>query len=304
MRKAVAIFVLLLLMGFAAGAKKGGTKVVLLGTGTPNPDPERTGSSVAIIAGNTAYIVDFGAGVVRRAAALSPRYGGKIKALLPEKLRIAFLTHLHSDHTLGYADLILTPWIMGRNRPLIVYGPEGLKKMTQRLLEAYQEDIKYRLYGLEPANNQGWKVEVHEIEKEGVIYRDGNVEVEAFPVKHGSWPDAYGFRFKTRDKVIVVSGDTAPCAKIVEYARGADILIHEVYSLKGFQKRSKEWKIYHSSHHTSTVELAEIAAKARPKLLVLYHILFWGTSEEEILEEIRSKYDGKVIVGRDLMVIE
>lgn len=276
------------------------TKLVMLGSGNPNPSPNRSGSALAIVVKEQAYIIDFGAGLVRQAAALSPRYGGNIKALDVKNIRTAFLTHLHSDHTVGYPDLILTPWVMGRNAPLNVYGPEGLNKMTKHILEAYNDDIKYRLYGAEPANNQGWRVNSHEFFKEGVIYTDSLVKVEAFPVPHGSWPAAWGFRFTTPDKVIVISGDTAPSDKVIKYAKGADILVHEVYSKKGFDVRSAFWQNYHSKQHTSTLELGEIANKVKPGLVVLYHVLDWGASEQELLDEIATNYKGKVVVGRDL----
>ena len=278
------------------------TQVVLLGTGTPNPSPERSGPSVAVVVHDTPYLVDFGPGVVRRATALSPRYGGSIKGLAAKNLKHAFLTHLHSDHTAGYPDLILTPWVMGRDAPLEVYGPEGLRDMTDHILEAYREDIRYRLYGMEPANNEGWRVNAHEIRKEGVVYHDSNVTVEAFPVQHGTWPNAWGYRFTTPDRVIVISGDTRPTEKIVEYSRGADILIHEVYSQAMWEKKDDFWKRYHKQNHTSTLELGRLAAQARPRLVVLYHILSWGAGDEDLLKEIATVYDGKVAVGRDLEV--
>ncbi|MBN2093159.1 MBL fold metallo-hydrolase [candidate division KSB1 bacterium] len=277
------------------------TKVALLGTGNPNPDPAHSGCSVAIVVNDTPYIIDFGPGLVRQAAALSPRYGGTIKALEAQNLKRAFLTHLHSDHTTGYPDLILTPWVMGRDEPLEVYGPEGIKRMTENILEAYQEDIKYRLYGTEPANDQGWRVNAHEI-KEGIIYSDQNVKVEAFLVKHGSWPNAYGFRFTTPDKIIVISGDTAPCENIIKYGKDADILIHEIYYKKGYDAKNEFWKQYHAEHHTSTYELGEIAQKINPGMIILYHILFWGGKEEDILGEIAKVYKGKVVLGKDLAI--
>jgi ribonuclease Z len=247
--------------------------------------------------------VDFGAGLVRQAAALTPEYGGVIEELDIKKLAIAFLTHMHSDHTIGYPDLILTPWVMGRETPLEVYGPDGVIEMSENILKAFQDDIKYRIYGLEPANNEGWRVNAHEI-REGIVYEDTNVTVEAFLIKHGTWPDAYGYRFTTPDKVIVISGDTAPCENIIKYSQGADILIHEVYYKKAFDEKDEFWKRYHSINHTSTYELAEIAIKTKPGLLVLYHVLFWGSSEQEILDEIAQGYDGKVLVGADLQVFE
>jgi ribonuclease BN (tRNA processing enzyme) len=278
------------------------TKVILLGTGNPNPSPSQSGCSVAIVVNDTPYIVDFGPGLIRQAAAMSQQYGGKIKGLDVKNIKHAFLTHLHSDHTTGYPDLILTPWVMGRDEPLEVYGPEGINDMTSHILKAYEEDIRYRLYGSEPANNQGWRVNSHEFTKEGVIYKDENVKVEAFPVTHGTWPNAWGFRFTTPDKVIVLSGDASSSEKIIEYASGADILIHEVYYKKAFDTKTEFWKNYHASNHTSTIELADIADKAQPKLVVLYHILFWGATPEDLLKEISTKYKGEVIVGKDLDV--
>jgi ribonuclease Z len=279
------------------------TKVILLGTGTPNPDPNHSGCSVAVVVNETAYIIDFGPGLIRQAAALSPSYGGPIKALEPDRIKTAFLTHLHSDHTMGYPDLILTPWVMGRDEPLEVYGPEGIKEMTENILKAYKEDIKYRVYGTEPANDKGWRVHAHEI-KPGMIYNDSQVKVQAFRVNHGTWLHAFGFRFTTPDKIIVISGDTTPCDRIIKYTKGADILIHEVYSQKGFEKRSPIWQKYHAHHHTSTHELALIAQKTQPKLLILYHVLFWGTPEKELLQEITERYDGKIVIGSDLDIYE
>ena len=139
------------------------TKVVFLGTGTPNPDPRHSGNSVAVVVRGVPYLVDMGPGLVRKAAALSPEYGGQIEGLNVTNIRRIFVTHLHSDHTAGYPDLILTPWVMGRNEPLHVYGPEGLRRMTENILEAYSEDIRIRLYGIEKADNKGWRVKVREI---------------------------------------------------------------------------------------------------------------------------------------------
>lgn len=274
------------------------TKIAILGSGNPNPDPEHSGCSIAIIVNDQSYIIDFGPGLVREAAALSKSYGGTLEALNAKNLKTAFLTHLHSDHTTGYPDLILTPWVLGREVPLEVYGPEGIKNMTSHILEAYEEDIRYRLYGLEPANNKGWRVNAHEID-EGLIYTDEYVKVEAFKVEHGSWPNAFGFRFTTPDKVIVISGDTRPCDNILKHAQGADILIHEIYSKSGYDKKNDFWKKYHAMNHTSTFELAEMAKKAEPGLIILYHTLYWGASDQDLLDEIATIYKGKVAVGLD-----
>jgi len=278
------------------------TKLVLLGTGNPNPSPYQSGCALALVVRDTPYIIDFGPGLIRKSARMTPRYGGEITGLETQKLKTAFLTHLHSDHTAGYADLILTPWVMGRDEAMDVYGPVGIGHMTEHVLTAYQEDIRYRVYGNEPTNDEGWRVNWHEFNKEGEIYRDSNIVVEAFPVIHGSWPNAWGFRFTTPDRVIVVSGDCKPSPKVVEYGKGADILVHEVYSQTGYETKSEEWKTYHGQHHTSTLELAEIAKKTAPGKVVLYHILFWGSTEAELLQEIQTVYKGEVVLGQDLDV--
>lgn len=280
------------------------TKVILLGTGTPNPDPEHAGSSVAIIVNDTPYLIDFGAGIVRQAAKMTPKYGGEFSALEAKNLKCAFLTHLHSDHTIGFPDLLLTPWVLERDEPLEVHGPVGTKNLTDNILEAYKADIDYRLNGLEPANENGWKVNTHEFDEDGIIYQDSLVKVEAFKVVHGGWTNAFGFRFTTPDKTIVISGDTRPCENILKYSKDADILIHEVYSYEKWTKRNDFWRKYHKANHTSTYELGELAAKAKPGKVVLYHLLFWGASEEDLLKEISEKYEGEVIVGRDFMVVE
>ena len=275
-----------------------GTRVVMLGTGTPNADPARSGPAVAIVTGGRAYIVDCGPGVVRRAAAAAQR---GIVELEPSRLSIVFVTHLHSDHTVGLPDLMLTPWVLGRRDPLEVYGPPGIKAMTDHLLEAYAEDIEMRRGGLEPEKSDGYRVNAHEI-KAGEVYRDSNVTVTAFAVPHANWKYAYGYRFEARDRVIVISGDTRPSEAVVQACNGCDILVHEVYSADRFKDRPSVWQRYHADAHTSTEQLAAIAKWARPRLLVLYHQLYWGATDEDLVREVRRGFKGEVVSAGDLDV--
>ena len=293
-------FLLLLLI---APSLYGETKLIVLGSGTPNPDPNRAGSAYAVVVNETPYLIDFGPGVIRRAASMSPPWGGKIEAMTVKNLEHAFLTHIHSDHSAGLAELLLTPWIMGRDKKLNLYGPIGLEKMASSTLKAFEDDINYRIYGTQPSNKIGYKFNFHLL-TEGLIYEDENISVEAFKVPHGSFDDAYGFRFTTKDKVIVFSGDTGPSKILEKVAAGADILVHEVYSNAGFLKKTKDWQIYHQGHHTSTFEVGEIASRAKPKLLLLSHILFWGSTADEILKETQSTYKGEIKIAEDLMIIE
>lgn len=268
----------------------------MLGTGTPNAEPDRSGPCVAVVVGDTPYLVDAGPGIVRRANA-ARRLG--VEALRPGNLKHVFITHLHTDHTLGLADLIFTPWVLERDEPLQLYGPPGVREMVDHLLQAYEQDVRIRIDGLEPANSAGYKVDVHEIAA-GEVYRDANVTVRAIAVNHGSWEHAFGFRFETRDRTIVISGDTSPSDALTEAARGCDVLIHEVYSQAGFDSRIPIWQQYHSSFHTSTSELGRIARLASPGLLVLYHQLYWGADDADLLDEIARIYDGPVVSASDL----
>jgi len=251
----------------------------------------------------TPYLVDFGPGIIRRAASLSPPWGGKIEAMTVKNFEHAFLTHIHSDHSAGLADLLLTPWVMGRDAKLNLFGPIGLEQMAASTLKAFEDDINYRINGTQPSNKTGYKYNFHLLD-EGLIYKDKNIMVEAFKVPHGGFDDAYGFKFTSEDKVIVFSGDTGPSKTLEKFASGADILVHEVYSNSGFLEKTQDWQKYHQEHHTSTFEVGEIASRAKPKLLILSHILFWGSTKDEILQETRSTYDGDITIAEDLMVFE
>jgi ribonuclease BN (tRNA processing enzyme) len=245
------------------------TQVVLLGTGNPPADPDRSGPATAIVVNGTPYLVDFGAGVVRRAKSAVVERG--VTALDPVKLRVVFLTHLHSDHTVGYPDLILTPWVLGRRVPLEVYGPSGIAHMTEHVLEAYREDFatrtKDRHLFTVGAFAEGHAVNAHEI-KPGIVYKDANVTVTAFATKHAM--ESYGYRFDTPDRSIVISGDTNPSQATIDACRGCDVLIHEVLTHDWLAKRP-DFQAYAAQFHTTTSQLTELAQQAKPGLLILYH---------------------------------
>lgn len=281
----------LFLIGAAAWGQD--TRVILLGTGTPNPEADRMGPAVAVVSGARVYIVDCGPGVVRRAA----QAGIKM-----EQLTRAFVTHLHSDHTAGLPDLILTPPNSGRVERLEVFGPPGTKAMTASLLKAYREDFEIRLHGTQPVVAGGFAVTAHDV-RPGEIYRDEQVRVVAFAVPHGGWKHAYGYRFEAKDKVIVISGDTTYSEGLIAAAKGCDILVHEVYSQKGWEGRTADWQKYHAAYHTSAPDVGKVAAQVRPKKLVLYHLLPMGQTADEVLGEVRRVWAGEVIYGKDLDVI-
>ncbi len=277
-----------------------GTHVVLLGTGTPNAEPDASGPATAIVVEGHAYLVDAGPGVVRRAVAAARRYGSP--ALEAPGLDIVFLTHLHSDHTVGLPDLLYTPWTLERPVPLRVYGPDGTVDMVGHIEAAWSADVENRLGGLEPAAPEGWRAEARDLDP-GLAWEDDRVRVTAFLVPHARWPEAFAYRFDTADRSIVISGDTSPSDAVVEACDGCDVLVHEVYSASAFAGRPEVWRRYHAQAHTSTRELGALAARARPGLLVLHHRLLWDAAPESALAEIREGgYDGPVAFGRDLDV--
>lgn len=268
------------------------TQIVMLGTGTPGWDPDRSGPATAIVVNDTPYLIDFGAGVVRRAGAA---YNKGVKGLLPPNIRVAFLTHMHADHTVGYPDLIFQPAqsrYVGRKVPLEVYGPEGLADMTEHTLKAFRRN----------PNDERFRVNAHEI-KPGTIYKDENVTVKAFHVNHGD-VEAFGYRFETPDRTIVISGDTRPTQSIIDNCNGCDVLIHEAYSMATHNVATPENQANRKRLHTSSQELAEIAGKAKPGLLILYHRSNIGgkgpNPEDVLLKEVKKLYKGKVVTGHDL----
>ena len=280
------------------------TRLIILGSGTPNPDPERNGSAYAIIANDKAYLFDFGPGVVRRISSMSETWGGQFEQMELKNITVAFLTHIHSDHSSGLADLILTPWVMGRSEPLKLYGPIGLKNMSQNITNAYIDDINYRLYGSQPANNQGYLTEVVEIVNDGLIFQDKNISVTAFKNNHGGFQNSYGYLIESDDKRILISGDTSISKNLIKLGKNLDILVHEVYSSETFKNKTDDWKKYHSEHHTSSIDLGIIANKINPKKLVLSHILYWGATDDSLILDVRKNFDGNIIVAKDLMIVD
>jgi ribonuclease BN (tRNA processing enzyme) len=285
----------------------GRTRVVLLGTGTPAADPDRSGPATAVVVGETAYLVDLGPGVVRRAKAAAIERG--VTALEPTNLRVAFVTHLHSDHTVGYPDLIFSPWTLGRRVPIDVYGPAGIEAMTSHLLEAYRADIETRT---NPDGNQhdfpdGHKVNAHTV-RAGVVYKDANVSVTAFPTKHAM--ESYGYRFDTADRSIVISGDTNPTQATIDACRGCDVLVHEVNTLESLARRDARFQAFAAKYHTSTEQLAALADKSKPRLLVLYHhsislrhgVSPTASTPDSLYREMSERYSGQFVIGRDLDV--
>ena len=272
------------------------TVVILLGTGVPRPDPLAAGPATAVVVGSRTFLFDAGTGVERQLSAAKLPING-VTAL--------FVTHLHSDHTLGLPDLIFTSWVMGRDKPLAAYGPRGLGAMVDHIIAAWSEDIAIRTNGLEHETPGGYRVAVHEIAP-GVIYDSGGVKITAIPVLHGDWKEAYGYRIDTPTRSIVISGDTRPSPALLAAATGVDVLIHEAYPEGRVAPERRpgggDWPKYMRAFHTSDVELGRMAAAARPRLLILYHVASrMGAPDEELIAGVhRGGFAGAVMIGKDL----
>jgi ribonuclease BN (tRNA processing enzyme) len=275
------------------------TRVIILGTGTPVPDPERAGPGVAVVVDGEAYVFDAGSGVLQRAVQAMTKYG--LPGLMPQNIKYLFLTHLHSDHIHDVADLASSRW-WGRTQRLAIFGPAGLKAYNDNMTAMARIEADLRAAGTPPqlvTDREGYQATATEI-SDGVVFRNDAITVEAFTVPHGDIKPAYGYKVTTADKTIVISGDTAYSEALAAQAKGADILIHEVMSGDHLASQSEFWQLYHGSSHTRASEVARVANIARPQLVVLYHILFFDASATEIVAEVTRDYDGQVVLANDL----
>ena len=287
--------VFLALLSSARAEQPSAMRLILLGTGYPYPSAERAGPSCAIVVGENIFIVDAGRGVGMRLAALGNPW---------QFISAVFITHLHSDHIDGLPDLFHSTWQFGNRKPFELYGPTGIQKTADGILQFYEADIHIRRDLTENLSPQGARINVHEIQ-EGVVYDMSGVKVTAFLVDHHPVKPAFGFRFESGQRTIVVTGDAKPNANLIHYASGADILVHEAYvssNSSAGAEGTRPWSI--SDYHSSAKEAGEVAEKAKAKTLVLTHLIPGNAPEKYFLDEARKGFNGKIIVGRDLMQID
>ena len=282
-----------------AHAADGIFRVTLLGTGTPDPDPNRFSASTLIEAGDQKLLIDVGRGATIRLYQLH----------IPlSKIDIIFFTHYHSDHTIGLPDLLLTGWLPPpsfghRTAPVRVIGPVGAKNLLSTLAQAYSADIKGREQEqhLPP---EGVAANVEEFAKDGPVYEKDGLRVTVFEVDHGIKP-AYGYRFDYNGHSVLLSGDTRLSENVVKYGEGVDVLIHEVFVASA--EALKNPAIQHIlTIHTTPSQAGTVFARAHPKLAVYTHIAALGTPTapppniEAIVAETRETYTGPLEVGEDL----
>jgi len=222
------------------------------------------------------------------------------------EVRNVFLTHLHSDHTVGLVDVWLTGWLNGQAKtPFRVWGPRGTKEMMHYLDKAFNYDIRIRLYDdrLQP---EGVVIETEDIE-EGVIYENGGVKVTSIEVDHSPIYPAIGYKVEYNGKTVVLSGDTRFSEHFIAAAQGADVLIHEVIGADIMRKNASpnsEVMERVIAHHTTSEEAGVVFSRIQPRLAVFSHIIPITVSPEEITAPTRKTYKGLLEAGEDLMVIE
>lgn len=276
--------------------------VTLLGTGTPNPRIERMGAATLVEAGGQRLLFDVGRGTTIRLA----------QAGVPAaSVTTVFLTHLHSDHTVGLPDLWLTGWLPplgGRATPLRVIGPPGTRAMMQGLATAYAEDIRMRTVE-EKLPLRGVEVEASDVAADSVVYDREGVRVEAIAVDHGGeLKPAYGFRITSGGRSVVISGDTRLSENLIRSAAGVDVLLHEVFAAP-VDVRATPSVQFRAMHHSSATDAAQVFARAKPRMAVFTHVALAPDrqgrmpSPAEVLQEVAAAYGGRVEMGEDLMKI-
>lgn len=283
---------LLILLGACVAAHADYVEVILLGTGTPKPSIERFGSATLVNASGKYFLFDAGRGVTVRL---------QQAGMTPDQIDHVFLTHLHSDHISGLDDLWITGWVWQRQKLLQVYGPQGTHQFVQGLRKAYAADISYRTKntGLENAKSQ---INSREI-AQGVIYQEAGVTIKAFLVDHAPVFPALAYRIEFGDRAIVISGDTTYSNNLVRHAQGVDVLIHEIAAANAsLLKRNKRLQQV-MAYHTNPEQLVRILNATRPRMAVLNHVLMFGVSSENVLQEINTHYHGDVQIAYDLMRI-
>src|ERR1051326_1153384 len=281
------------------------TRLILLGTkGGPTltSRTSRTNPATLILIKGVPYLIDFGYGVSRQLISAG---------IALNRLRYIFITHHHSDHNLEYGPLLYNAWATSQPIKIDVYGPAGLEKMTHDFFEYQKFDIDTRLAD-EGVSDPRELVTVHEFEAAGTTMENLDVKITSCRVRHPPITQSYAYRFDAKDRSIVISGDTAYAPELAEFAKGADVLVHEVMYLPAIEKLIKQnanatrLREHLLASHTSTEDVGRIAGQAGVKTLVLTHFVPGDDptiTDEQWTEGVRKNFKGKIIVGKDLLEI-
>jgi len=278
--------------------------VTLLGTGAPPPLMDRFGPSTLVEAGDEKLIFDVGRGVTQRFFQLG----------MPlREVTGVFLTHFHSDHTVGIPDLWLTGWLSpgfgGRTTPFRIWGPVGTEAMMAGLEQAYEADIRIRIAD-QNYLPEGVAIVAEDI-TEGVVFERNGVRVTAFDVDHGDEiKPAMGYRVDYLGRSVVISGDTRFSENLIRFAEGTDVLIHEVGAASEELLAKSEGERLIIAHHTTPEDAGIVFDRVNPRLAVYSHLIRRGDSEipapslDDVVASTRANYNGALELGEDLMRIE
>jgi ribonuclease Z len=276
-------------------------KLTILGTGTPQPNPQRSGPAQVVSIGDDNILIDAGAGTAHRLVAAG--YG-----TLPLKA-IAF-THLHSDHVTGILDVLWAGWIQRRWKvPPTIYGPPGTQHFIDHLIQAMAYDIKVRSGEvLDPMNLVPFVVEI----EDGWKVRGKDWQLSAFRVDHWPVDQAFGFRVDQGPSSVVISGDTKVSENLIAYSKDTDLLVHEVYWSQGLrdiaaaapdEEERARFRLL-ETYHTGSEEVGKVAELAGAKHLVLSHIIRSRGDPSDFVKDVSPDYGGKLTVAEDLMTFE
>jgi ribonuclease BN (tRNA processing enzyme) len=286
-----------------ATAQSAKTRLILLGTGGgPRPRKTRSASAQVIIVDEAAYVIDCGDGVARQL----------VLAGVPlTSLRHVFVTHQHSDHNADYGNLLLLAWTAGLRTRIDAWGPPPLAEMTKLFFEMNSYDIQTRIVdeGRVPLQSL---IHPHELMAGGLVFDDENVRVTAALVDHPPVVPSFGFRFDTRDRAIVISGDTKPSDNLVELAGGADVLVHDAFYPPAIDRLvagvpgASTLKESILSHHTSAEDAGRIAQAAGVGTLVLSHLVPAEdplVTDDMWIDAAKAHFGGTVVLATDLLEI-
>jgi ribonuclease Z len=273
-------------------------KFTFLGTGCPVAHPVRGGPAHIVEAGGATVLIDCGSGVAQKLAAAH---------ISPAAIDALVITHYHSDHLVDFYELVISSWHGGLGRPWRVYAPARALAHMRAIMDAWADERAWRV-----ANEHrdvpaaGLEVELHEL-KPGGFFDHGGLEVEAMAVDHGPVRPAYGLVFRQGGTKLVFSGDTAPCDAVLEAARDADLLVHEVFVRRELPvmagRRSAATVAAMTAYHTLSGDVGKIAARAKARALALTHFVPPGCDRDALLVEVRADFAGPVILGEDLLSI-
>lgn len=278
------------------------TRTILLGTaGGPAPKAGRNAPAQAIVVDGVTYVVDCGNGVARQLT---------LAGIPLDTVRAAFVTHHHSDHNADLGTLPLLAWACNLEQVMHLYGPPPTREMIGHFLAMNRFDIDTRVVdeGLRRLDDL---IEAHDVSEPGLVYEDDRVRVTCVKVHHPPIECALAYRFDTADTSVVFSGDTAPNDALAQLAEGADTLVHEAMHLPSVETmvamyNAPTLRDHLLASHTSAEDAGRIANRAGVRRLVLSHLVPSDVpiSDEQWLDCARSTFDGEVVVGRDLLVLD